>query len=299
MSKFSISPVEFLSQGTSCKGDLYLPVEVSKPPVVIMAHGFGAERKFCLPNFAEYFASNGLAVLLFDYRCFGDSDGTPRNYINPYRHLQDWQAALDYTRSLPKINNRKIGLWGSSFSGGHVMVIASKNPDIAALVSQVPHVDAITTISSLGLGYILKATFHGLIDLFCMLIGREPHYIKVYGSPSEFAALNTIDSEKGYQAIVAKNSNWINRCPARIMLILASYNPTRYASKVHCPALVMAAEKDSLIPISAVEKAANKMPKGKLVKYPYGHFEIYQGKDFQEAVKRQTEFLLTHLVISN
>jgi len=295
MSKFDITPAEFISQGICCRGDLYLPIGINKPPIVIMGHGFGAERKFCLPKFAEHFASSGLAVLLFDYRCFGESDGTPRNYVDPYRHLQDWQAALDYVRSLSNINNKKIGLWGSSFAGGHVIVTAAKNPDITAIVSQVPHIDAIASAKTLGLVFLTKAIFHALIDLLFMSIGRDPHYIKIYSAPSEFAALNTADAVIGYESIIPKGSAWINRCPARVMIIASNYRPTKFATQVRCPALVMSAEKDTLIPITAIEKAVNKMPNGKLIKYPYGHFDIYQGKDFEEAVRKQTEFLLTHL----
>lgn len=297
MNQFNISPIEFISQGTRCRGDLYLPIGINNPSLVIMAHGFGAERKFCLPKFAEHFANNNLAVMLFDYRCFGESDGMPKNYIDPYRHLEDWQAALDYARSsLPNINNRKIGLWGSSFSGGHVLVTAAKNPSVSAVVSQVPYVDAKATFGSLGLGYLLKATFHGLIDLLCMWTGRNPHYIKIYGHPSEFAALNTIDAAEGYQSIIPKDSTWVNHCPARVLLIATNYSPAKFAPEVPCPTLVMAAEKDTLIPIAAVEKTAQKMPRSQFIKYPYGHFDIYQGKDFEEAVRTQFEFLRIHLI---
>jgi dienelactone hydrolase len=293
--QFTKTLSEFTSQATVCRGDLYLPIGVANPPIVVMAHGFGAERKFCLPKYAEHFASNGLAVYLFDYRCLGESDGKPRNYIDPNRHLEDWQAALKHVRSLTNINTKKIALWGSSYAGGHVIVTASKNPDVSAIVSQVPHVDANATAKTLGLGYLIKATLHGLLDLLCMLTNREPHYVKIYSGPEEFAALNTEESRVGYESIIPKDSTWINRCPARIFLVAPFYSPTKFAEKVQCPALVMLAEKDSLIPAQAVEQTALKMPKGKLIKYPFGHFDIYNGKYFEDAIKEQTSFLLSHL----
>lgn len=295
--QFTKTPSDFTSQGIICRGDLYLPTEVKNPPIVVMAHGFGAERKFCLPNYAEHFASKGLAVYLFDYRCLGESDGTPRNYVHPYRHLEDWNEALKHVRNLANINNKKIALWGSSYAGGHVIVTAAKNPDISAIISQVPHVDAMATVSTLGLGYLIKATLHGLLDLLCILTGRNPHYVKIYGKPSEFAALNTEDCVAGYEAIIPKGSTWLNRCPARLFLVATFYSPIKFAEKVQCPALVMAAEKDSLIPALAVEKTALKLPKGNLVKYPFGHFDIYTGKNFEDAVAKQTDFLLSNLSI--
>ena len=92
------SDIDFAWHGSRCAGWLYLPRAVVRPPLVIMAHGFGAERTFGLEPFAERFARAGLATFLFDYRCFGDSDGEPRNLISPRRQLEDWEAAAIATR---------------------------------------------------------------------------------------------------------------------------------------------------------------------------------------------------------
>ena len=62
------------------------------------AHGIAGQKDMGLEPFAELFASKGMAVLLFDYRNFGGSEGEPRNWVSPKRHLQDWDAALDYVR---------------------------------------------------------------------------------------------------------------------------------------------------------------------------------------------------------
>ena len=72
-----------------------------KPPLVVMAHGLAGQKDMGLEPFAEAFVNHGLAVLLFDYRCFGGSDGEPRNWVGPRRHLQDWEAALAYARVGP------------------------------------------------------------------------------------------------------------------------------------------------------------------------------------------------------
>lgn len=293
--KFSIVSSDFSSQNTRCGGDLYLPENVAHPPVVIMAHGFGAEKAFGLPAYARVFAEAGLAVFLFDYRCFGTSDGEPRNYVDPKRHLADWKAAISHVRSLPNINPEKIALWGSSFSGGHVIVTAARDPDITAIVAQVPFVDAISTIFNLGPKFLLQAAPHGLRDFFRMITFRSPHYVKIIGKPDEFAIMNTPESYPGYSSMIPENTTWENKCPARILLRFGFYRPITVAHKIKCPALIMLGQKDSLIDPAAVEKTARKIPKGELVKYPFGHFDIYTGNPFKKAVKRQTEFLLAHL----
>ncbi len=292
---FTKIPSDFTSQHIRCSGELYLPNDVQNPPIVIMAHGFAAERTFGLPAYADHFASHGLAVYMFDYRCFGDSDGEPRNYVDQGRHIQDWHAAIDHVRSLSNINNNKIALWGSSFSGGHVIVSAAKDPEIAAIIAQVPFVDAISTTFKLGFKFLMQATPHALRDLARIVTFRSPHYVKVIGHPEEFAIMNTPESYPGYSSIVPEDSSWENQCPARIILKFALYRPIASANKVKCPALLMLGEKDSLIDAAAVEKTARKMANSTLVKYPFGHFDIYTGDGFSDAIKKQTEFLMTHL----
>jgi uncharacterized protein len=136
---------------------------------------------------------------------------------------------------------------------------------------------------------------HAIKDMLCIATFQPPHYVKVIGTPDEFAIMNTPESYPGYSAMIPKDSSWQNQCPARILLTFAAYRPIASAGNVSCPALIMLGEKDSLIDAAAVEKAAKKMPRGELVKYPFGHFDIYTGEAFEDAIKKQTDFLLSHL----
>lgn len=281
----------FKSNGTTCRGDLYLPNGTEKPPIVIMGHGFAAERSFGLFPFAERFLKAGVATFLFDYRTFGDSDGAPRQFVDPTRHLQDWQAAIAYIRTLSQIDSSRIALWGSSFGGGHVLVSAARDQGITAVIAQVPFVDSITTIQKLGLKFMLQGTPHGLRDLGHMLMGRKPHHIKVIGHPHEFAAMNTPESYSGYSAIIPEGSNWENKCPARILFTYSLYRPLSAVGRITCPTLLMASTNDSLIAPKAVRQAAKKIPNCELIEYPIGHFDIYKGEWFETAVTAQTAFL--------
>ena len=290
------SSSDFSSQGTLCRGDLYIPNGSQNPPIVIMAHGFAAERAFRLPAYAEKFTQAGLAVYLFDYRTFGDSQGEPRQYVDHRRHIQDWKAAIEHVRSLPNINTQKIALWGTSFSAGHVIVSAARDPNISAIAIQVPFVDSVTTIKKLGARYILQAIPHAIRDILRAITLRSPHYIKIIGSPDEFAALNTAETLPGYTSIIPEGSTWENKCPGRVALTFPFYRPIASASKVKCPALIMLAENDSLNDPKSVERTAEKIPNSILIRYPYGHFEIYNGDEFEEAVLRQTEFFEQQLI---
>jgi dienelactone hydrolase len=286
----------FLSQGTRCAGWLYQPEGASKPPIVVMAHGFGAERTFGLPAYAERFLGRGMAAFLFDYRNFGDSEGEPRNLVSNHRHIKDWEAAVAHVRGLPDIDKERIALWGSSYSGGHVIVTAANDPDIAAIVSQVPFVDGLTTALKFSPVHVLKAVVAGLRDVASMITGGEPYCVPVVGDPDTFALMNTPDSLPGFMAILPEDSDWKNQCPARISLELTLYRPVAYARKVRCPALVILAEKDSLINPKAVERTASRMREVTLVHMDIGHFDVYVGDMFEKAVKIETDFLARHLL---
>jgi uncharacterized protein len=295
--QFSRKDIDFLSRGTRCGAWLYTPSAVKRPPVIVMAHGFAAEKTFGLPAFAERFAAAGMAVFVFDYRNFGESDGKPRNLVSPHRHIADWRSAIGFVRALPDLDSGRMALWGSSFSGGHVIVAAAADPAIRAVVSQVPFVDGLASAGTLGPGFVVHATVEGLIDLGRIVTFRKPHTVPVVGTPDEFAVMNTPDAMEGFLAILPKGSTWKNECPARILLTVTMYRPIRFAKRVSCPLLLVAAKKDGLIPIAAVRKTAERAPKGELLELDIGHFEIYTGKQFEKAVKRETEFLVRHLSV--
>ena len=282
---------DFTSKGVRCAGTLYLPDGKGRPPVVIMAHGLGAERAFRLPAFAERFVKEGIAAYLFDYRCFGDSDGEPRNLINPWRHVNDWLAAIAHVRSLPDVDTSRVALWGSSFSGGHVVAVAAKSKGIAAIVSQVPFVNGPSLLRLFSVSFVLGATINGLRDLFRMLTFRRPHLVPIVGKPDTFALMNTPDSWEGYTGLIPKGSAWKNECPARICLEIINYRPIGYARRVACPALFVIAEKDSLVDWRDVVKTADRIANAEKMVLASGHFEPYTGELFEKVSARETEFL--------
>jgi len=286
---------DFTSLGTRCAAWLYRPDGVAEPPVVVMAHGFGAQRDFGLPAYAERFAQRGMAVFLFDYRNFGASDGEPRNLVSNSRHLRDWEAALAFVRGLPGIDAERIGLWGSSFSGGHVIVTASRDAGVSAIVSQVPFVDGITTAFRTGMKHAAQATVAGVRDVVRMITTSDPYYVPIVSDPDVFGLMNSPESKPGYMAIVPEDAEWTNECPARAVLELLFYRPIAHARGVRCPALVMMGEKDSLIHPKAVEKTASRMREVTLIHLPVGHFDVYVGDLFEKVVEIQADFLWRHL----
>ena len=286
---------DFMSDGLTCSAWLYLPDGSARSPVVVMAHGLSGQKEFGLEDYAEYFAGQGMAALLFDYRNFGGSKGEPRNLVNPWRQLGDWKAAISHARGLDCVDGGRLALWGTSFSGGHVMVIAAKVSGIKAIVSQVPFVDGISSTMQFPVSYQVKGVLHGLRDLLGMIRGRAPHTVPAVGEPGTFALMNTQECMQGYYSLVPGDTTWKNEVPARFMLMISAYRPTMYARKISCPALIMYAKKDTLIPQRAVEKMGRRIPKAEVIGFDAGHFDVYKGELFNKVVKKQAEFLKGHL----
>ncbi len=292
---YTIVASDFLSHGTRCAGRLHLPDALAAQPVVIMAHGFALEQAFGLSAYAERFVAAGLAAFLFDYRNFGESDGSPRNLVDPRRHVQDWRAALAHVHSLKSVDTERIALWGTSFAGGHVIVTAAREPGIAAVVSQVGHADGLATIRALGPRLVLQGVAAGLRDVGRALTGRAPYCVPVVAAPGTYAAMNTPDALPGYMGIVPQGSAWRNEFPARGLLTVPLYRPIAYATRVRAPALVIVADGDSVCPPEAMVRAAARMANARLVRLPGGHFDVYAGDVFEQVVRLESEFLAQHL----
>ena len=134
--------VSFKVKGASLSAWLYLPENLSAPvPCIVMGHGLGGTKDMGLEQYAVRYQEAGLAVLAFDYRHFGESEGEPRQLIwIPYQQ-QDYLAAIEYARGLKEIDPARIALWGTSLSGGHVIVTAARDNRIACVCAQVPLLD--------------------------------------------------------------------------------------------------------------------------------------------------------------
>jgi uncharacterized protein len=260
-----------------------------------MAHGFGAVREASLDPYARRFADAGLAVLVFDYRYFGHSDGEPRQLLDIGSQLEDWRAAVAYARGLEAVDPERIALWGTSFSGGHVIQTAARDSGIGAVVAQVPFLDGIKTVTTNTVESLARLTAAGVKDELSRLRGRDPHYVPLVGEPGELAAMTTPDAKPGYLALLGSDTPWENKVCARIFLRIATYRPISSIKQIRCPLLICACDQDLITPPGSAYKAADLAEDAQLERYPGGHFDIYFGEVFENAAASQTEFFTQHL----
>jgi dienelactone hydrolase len=287
--------VAFLSGGVTCRAWAYVPADSGnrRSPCIVMAHGLGGTRDASLEPYAERFAAGGFVVVLFDYRYLGDSDGEPRQLISISRQLEDWRAAVAFARSMPEVDAERIGLWGCSLSGGHVVVTAAQDHRIAAVAAQCPMLDGAASAHMLMQhgGYTLALRLAGaaLLDAARAAMGQPPHYVPLAAPPGQLAAMATTDAYAGCLAIT--QPGWRNEVAARLFLLLPLYRPIRYAAAVKCPVLLIACAHDSVVSTDAAAKTAERMgDRARLITLPIGHFDIYLGQWFDRSSSEQLAF---------
>jgi fermentation-respiration switch protein FrsA (DUF1100 family) len=295
------SDISFQSHGMTCRGWLYRPHGgPAKGPAILMSHGFSAVKEQGLDGFARGFSDAGFTVMAFDYRFLGASDGAPRGRIVPQDQHDDNRAALAWLSKQAGVDPSRIGIWGSSYSGGHALFMGAMDPRVKVVVAQVP---AIHTAQSL-IAMVGREGFNGYLQLLAddhdaRNAGQPGGEIAVVAPEGEPSVLATPDSHAWFMSSGAKDApNWLNRTSLESVARLAEYWPAAFIDLISPkPLLVQAARTDTLIPIDQVRGAFARAgePK-KLVEYDGGHFDLYPGEVCHDAALAEaTAWFKTHL----
>ena len=131
--------IEFDAEGTTLRGWLYVPDNAGgSAPTIVMCHGYSAVKELFLDAFAEVFCEAGFCALVYDNRNLGASDGEPRQEIDPWAQVRDYRHAITFARTLDEVDADRIGIWGSSYSGAHALVVGAIDRRVKCVVAQVP-----------------------------------------------------------------------------------------------------------------------------------------------------------------
>ncbi len=302
---FNRLDVQFPSGGILCSAWLYLPGLPDQPegqaprPVIVMGHGVAGVREMRLDAYAERFCEEGYACLVFDYRHFGASQGEPRQLLDIQLQLEDWASAIRFARSRKDVDGKRIILWGSSFGGGHVLAAAAADRNIAAVVSQCPFTNGLSSGLALNIFSSLKVGILAFCDKIGSLLGMRPISVGVFGKSGAAALMTAFDAQDGYLNLMKEGVSFRNEVAARFGLDIIRYFPGRRTSGISCPVLFCICEKDSVAPAKATKRHAGKAPRGEIKLYPNGHFDIYIGSAFERVVADQIEFLQRQVPIDH
>ena len=292
--------IEFDAEGVTLRGWLYQPDGAGGPvPTVVMAHGFSAVKEMYLDSFAEAFAAGGLGALVFDNRNFGASDGEPRQEIDPWAQVRDYRHAITYAQTRSEVDPDRIGVWGSSYSGGHVLVVAAIDRRVKCAVAQVPLVSGYQNIKRLVRQDFLapnRATMDA--DRVARYRGEPPAMVPVVDpDPMAVSALPTPDSWEWFSETGRTRAPaWRNEVTLRSVEMLMEYEPGAYVERISpTPLLMVVAAGDHLTPTDLALEAYQRAREPKrLALLAGGHFEAYT-KDLDAASGAARDFFLEHL----
>jgi len=296
----SVETVSFSSSGAQIEAWLFLP-HAPTDAVVIMAPGLTGTKEGLLEPFAWEFVRRGAAALLFDFRHLGGSEGLPRHWIDPFRQIEDYEAAIAY--AAPRFG--RVIVWGSSFSGGEVLCLAARRTHaIAAVIAHAPFVATSPAVEPKGLR-LLRFIVLAVLDLALAKLsaGRlPPVYIPAFGKPGEFAfgpseecpardGTGLDRAEAFWRELPPPRAPWRNVLCARLLPEMERFVPLDHVQEIPCPVLFVAASRDSLNPQAQLEAAAHRAPGGRLHVLESSHFGLYTAPVLAQNLAIQGAFV--------
>jgi pimeloyl-ACP methyl ester carboxylesterase len=291
------------------------PSTQSPGPAIILAHGLGGTKELKLDVYADAFNQQGYTCVVFDYRCAGDSPGLPRGLIDWKEQQKDWKTAIEYTRNLERVDPDAVALFGTSFSGGHVIQLAAEDARIRAVISQCPFTNGVRSALCVRFRTLPGLVWAGLRD-WCFGSDEKPVMVKLVGGSWDgkiivfcifvwveadgflVALMNAPDVMGTFHRLIPSGYEIQDEVPARLVLKLPLLRPGSYASKVQCPILFGICGQDSVAPAGPTLKYAKTAPKGVIKWYgDVGHFEVYYGEAYGKAIKDYVEFLQQNIPV--
>ena len=296
--------IEFDSRGVTLRGFLLTSADATPHlPTVIMAHGTSATIKMVAIEYARAFAKAGLAVLIYDHRNFGASDGEPRQEINPWVQCREYVDALTFACTRREVDPERVGLWGDSYTGGQVVVVSACDARPKVIVAQCPVFGASVppiapSAENLAL---IKATLQtGEVSATPETTTGPLPVVSPdqLGSPSLLAPIQAFHWFINYGG--RPGSGWLNRVTRVIPLTPVPYSPYLCAPFVQAKVLLMVSPEDEMVHANyqVARRAFDLMPG---VKSWYdiadGHFGLlyHPSPRFDEAVSVQAQFLSEQL----
>ncbi len=270
-----------------------------KAPVIVMANGFTGVKEQILPDFADKFVDAGFVTMVFDYRYFGESEGEPRSQNFPLEMVEDYRNAITWVSDQPEVDPQRIGIWGTSFSGGLVLYVSTYDRRVKSVVSQVPMAlspEQRRARSPEKYDTMGKFLLHDRIARYKTGVVNYMKVVDPEGAPCLLPGKEAYDE---YMAI--KHPNWRNQVTIESLEKMREFDPV---SMVHMisptPLLLIVAEKDSFASPAIAKVIYEKAKEPKAMKtFPVLHFEMYRepwiSKAAAEAINWYEHYLSKHI----
>jgi fermentation-respiration switch protein FrsA (DUF1100 family) len=268
--------VEFTSEGVTLRGWLSLPDPAAWAPpypAVVVTGGFASVKEsFGHHDYPGVFGRAGLAVLLYDHANCGTSDGLPRQELDPIRQQRGYRDAITFLAAHPSVDPDRIGIWGTSYSGGHVLAVAAADRRVRAVVSQAMtisgHGNTIRRNTPDGLAALHRRWAQERLD---RMAGAPPTMVQAFGDDSDSVRFNRSLPEEFRR-------NWRNEITLGSWEMYDGYEPAAFIERISpTPLLMIVPTADSMTPAAdALAAYARAREPKALVMVPGGHYVAYR-----------------------
>ncbi|MCX5900896.1 MAG: alpha/beta fold hydrolase [Proteobacteria bacterium] len=286
--------VSFYSEGSLLIGNLYLPdaqTDVAMLPAVVLCHGFSGIREILLPPYAELFAQNGFAALVFDYRGFGDSQGE-RGRLVPAEQVVDIRNAITFMETVPEVDTARIGLWGTSFGGANAIYTASIDKRVKCISVQITFGSGERMVAG-GMNDEAREKLLSTLQKAWQraVTKNKPLYLNMD------QILTDPDSKEFYQKTVEMHPKLKNRLPLLTIKESMECRPENHIAGLGIPVMIIGATGDIVCPVEEskilYEKARE--PKELFIIDSARHYDVYEGEHFKLSAGKALEWYNKYL----
>jgi pimeloyl-ACP methyl ester carboxylesterase len=214
--------------------------------------------------YARVLAANRIAALIFDYRYMGSSTGEPRQQIDPWQQIEDYRNAISYMQTREDIDGSRVGAWGISYSGGHVLILGAIDPRARAVCAIVPTVDGYQNMrlahGTLGFRRLQAALLDARRELFEK--GEQTYFDHQPQAETELATWPFPNSRVTFARLKATQASaYEGRATAASTDMLLAYNVMPYMERLLAtPTLMVVAEGDDHTHWDLAAKAFEAIP---------------------------------------
>jgi pimeloyl-ACP methyl ester carboxylesterase len=300
--------IEFFSKGVKLRGVLNMPEGNGPHPLLVMAGGWCYVKEIVMPTYAAELAAVGCATLRFDYRGLGDSDGEPRQHLDPWAQIEDYRNALSFAAGLPGVDKERLGVWGISYSGGHGLILAAIDARVKCSICNIPVIDgyeSMRLVHGYGMGRFAALTRLIADDREKRARGEAGGFIP-HNSSDPNTEICTWPFTTSYAFFSGASKtfapNYQGRSTIESTEMLMQYSVYDYLKRIYfTPVQMLIVEGDEHTPWDLQVNAYNQIGsvrKELAVMTKATHIGLYAKLDFQvRAAKRNSEFVKKHLVL--
>ena len=289
-------PITFYSEGAKLVGDLYCPEGV-KPGAhragIVLCHGYTGVKDLYLPDNARVLNEAGYVAMAFDYKGWGDSEGT-RSRLAPYSRVADVQAALTFLGAQPEVDGDRLGIYGTSYGGATVVWVGAIDPRVKCVVSVVGIGNGTRWMRSVR----RPDEWHDLLER-----AAQDRVKRALEGASQMVKREEIllpDRQSAELAAAARRNNpaAVGEIPLEYIDDTAQFNPEWVVDRIAPrPILFITTDDDRLVPpeesIQLHARAGE--PKKLVVLHGFGHYQVYQEPAFSQVMGETVAWYRQHL----